>query len=279
MSGDLDGEGLERTTEGLERATGRLEGSAEGLERTTEWVSAARSVLVLTGAGISTDSGIPDYRGPQGTWTKNPEAEKLATIQHYLEDADVRRRAWKGRRNSPIWAAQPNVGHRALVELERQEKRSLLVTQNVDGLHLLAGTSPGKLVEIHGNARSAACWECGDTRPMSEILDRVEAGEEDPRCGLCGGIIKSTTIMFGQQLVGADLMRSERAARSCDLLLALGTKLSVSPVCDLVPMAQAGGARIVILNNEPTTYDFLADAVIRAQIADVLPGLVGAPTE
>ena len=252
------------------------EGEGTGaLERARAWTAEARSILVLTGAGISTDSGIPDYRGPQGTWTKNPEAEKLAPIDHYLADADERRRAWRNRRGSPIWAAQPNIGHRVLVDLERRGRLNLLVTQNVDGLHLLAGTSPEKLVEIHGSARSAACFECGDTSTMDEVLARVEAGEEDPRCRVCGGVIKSTTIMFGQQLVRADLIRAEQAARSCDLLLAVGTKLSVSPVCDLVPVAHAGGARIVILNNEPTACDFLAHAVIRAQIADALPPLVG----
>ena len=254
---------------------GREGQEAEALARASEWVAAARSILVLTGAGISTDSGIPDYRGPQGTWTKNPEAEKLATIDHYLADAEVRRRAWRNRRSSPIWAAQPNIGHRVLVDLERRGQLNLLVTQNVDGLHLLAGTAPERLVEIHGNARSAACYECGATNTMEEVLARVEAGEEDPLCHLCGGVIKSTTIMFGQQLVRADLVRAEQAARTADLLLAVGTKLSVSPVCDLVPIARSSGARIVILNNEPTAYDFLADAVIRAQIADALPPLVG----
>ena len=245
------------------------------LEAATGWIAEARSILVLTGAGISTDSGIPDYRGPQGTWTKNPEAERLATIEHYLSDPETRQRAWRSRSGSPIWAAQPNIGHRVLVELERQDRLNLLVTQNVDGLHRLAGTSAEKLVEIHGNARSAACWECGDTRTMDEVLARVEGGEADPRCEICGGIIKSTTVMFGERLDALDLVRSERAARTTDLLLAVGTKLSVSPVCDLVPIAHASGARVVIVNNEATAYDFLADAVIRAQIADVLPRLVG----
>ena len=240
------------------------------------WLDGAGSVVVLTGAGISTDSGIPDYRGPQGTWTKNPEAERMASLDHYLSDPEVRKRSWQGRRTSPIWEARPNAGHRALVHLERRGKLSALVTQNVDGLHGLAGTSPDRLIEIHGSARSAGCWSCGDVRPMTELLARVEAGEDDPLCRVCGGIVKSTTIMFGQPLVGADLARAERAARSCDLLLAVGTKLSVSPVCELVPVAGAGGARIVIVNDEPTAYDHLADAVLRGPIAEVLPALVRA---
>jgi NAD-dependent deacetylase len=246
------------------------------LEQAVTWIDRAQSILVLTGAGISTDSGIPDYRGPQGTWTRNPEAERLATLEHYLSDPEIRRRSWQGRSVSPIWSAEPNMGHRALVDLERRGKLAALVTQNVDGLHLLAGTSPDKLVEIHGSARSAACWECGDQRTMSEILARVEEGEEDPGCELCGGVLKSTTILFGQPLVAADLIRAEQAARGCDLLLAVGTKLAVSPVCDLVPIAHSVGAGIIILNNEPTAYDFLADAVLPAQIGEVLPALVGA---
>ncbi|HVA42139.1 MAG TPA: Sir2 family NAD-dependent protein deacetylase [Acidimicrobiales bacterium] len=247
-----------------------------GLEEAAGWVDQSQAVVVLTGAGISTGSGIPDYRGPQGTWTRNPGAERMATIDHYLTDAEVRRRSWEGRRGSPIWGAQPNDGHRALVHLEGRGKLSALVTQNVDGLHLLAGTAPERLIEIHGNARSASCWSCGDVRSMAEMLERVEAGEEDPRCRLCGGIIKSTTVMFGQSLVAADLMRAETAARSCDLLLAVGTKLTVSPVCELVPVARASGARVVIVNTEPTAFDHLADAVLRGDISELLPALVRA---
>lgn len=239
------------------------------------WVESARSVVVLTGAGISTDSGIPDYRGPQGTWTKNPGAEKMATLDHYLYEPEVRKRSWRGRTSSPLWAARPNIGHVALADLERRGKLSLLVTQNVDGLHLLAGTSPEHLVEIHGNARTVVCWSCGDRRPMAETLARVEAGEDDPRCLVCGGILKSATIMFGQQLVAEDVLRAERAALGADLLLAVGTTLTVGPINGMVPVAHASGARVVIVNNEPTAYDHLADAVFRAQIADILPALVG----
>ncbi|HUZ43343.1 MAG TPA: Sir2 family NAD-dependent protein deacetylase [Acidimicrobiales bacterium] len=251
-------------------------GSAAGLAEAVGWIDQAQAVVVLTGAGISTGSGIPDYRGPLGTWTRNPEAERMATIDHYLADAEVRKRSWQGRRGSPIWGAQPNDGHRALVHLEGRGKLSLLVTQNVDGLHGLAGTAPERLIEIHGSARSAGCWSCGDVQPMAEVLERVEAGEEDPRCRLCGGIIKSTTVMFGQSLVAADLMKAEAAARSCDLMLAVGTKLTVGPVCELVPVARASGARVVIVNNEPTAYDHLAHAVLRGDISDQLPALVRA---
>ena len=238
------------------------------------WIDESSRVLALTGAGISTDSGIPDFRGPQGMWIRNPEAEKMATIQHYLADPQVRRRSWQNRLTSPTWDARPNSGHYALVELERRGKLLALVTQNVDGLHLLAGSDPDKVVEIHGNARSTMCWSCGDRRPMDEAVERVRAGEEEPGCLLCGGILKSTTISFGEPLVARDLARAEQAASSCDLLLAVGTTLTVHPVAGLVPVAAAAGARIVIINAEPTAYDHLADAVLRAQISDVLPEVV-----
>lgn len=238
------------------------------------WIDAASRVVALTGAGISTDSGIPDYRGPQGTWTRNPEAEKMATLQHYLSDPEVRRRSWLNRLTAPTWDAAPNAGHEALVELERRGKLAALVTQNVDGLHLMAGSSPDRVIEIHGNARSTVCWSCGDRRSMAEALERVRAGEEEPACLVCGGILKSTTISFGESLVAADLARAEAAATSCDLMLAVGTTLTVRPVADLVPVAASSGARVVILNAEPTAYDHLADVVLRASISDVLPRLV-----
>ena len=239
-----------------------------------QWIDDSSRVVALTGAGISTDSGIPDFRGPQGTWTRNPEAEKMATIQHYLADPEVRRRSWQNRLTSPMWDGRPNAGHHALVELERRGRLAALVTQNVDGLHLLAGSDPSRVIEIHGNARATMCWSCGDRRTMEEALDRVRSGEEEPSCLVCGGILKSTTISFGEPLVAADLARAEDAAASCDLLLAVGTTLTVHPAAGLVPVAAASGARIVIVNAEPTAYDHLADAVLRARISDVLPELV-----
>lgn len=251
-----------------------MSGIAADVGTVRDWVDGSSRVLALTGAGISTDSGIPDYRGPQGTWTRNPEAEKMATIQHYLADPEVRRRSWQNRLSSPTWDAEPNAGHRALVELERRGKLLALVTQNVDGLHLLAGSDPGRLIEIHGNARATMCWSCGDRRSMAEALDRVRAGEEEPACLLCGGILKSTTISFGEPLVAADLARAEEAAASCDLMLAVGTTLTVHPVAGLVPVAAAAGARVVIINAEPTAYDHVADAVLRTGISEVLPEIV-----
>jgi NAD-dependent deacetylase len=247
-------------------------------------VAAATRVVVLTGAGISTDSGIPDFRGPNGVWTKNPEAEKVSTLQTYVADPDVRRRAWRQRLESPAWSAQPNAGHRALVELERRGALDTLVTQNIDGLHQAAGSDPALVVEIHGTMREVACLSCGARTPMPVVLERVRAGEVDPSCsgpgpdradGRCGGILKSATISFGQSLVPEDLLRADAAARACDLLLAVGSTLSVHPAAGLVPTAYQAGAVIVIVNGEPTEYDGIADVVVRAPISEVLPAIVG----
>jgi NAD-dependent deacetylase len=244
------------------------------IETVRGWIEEAERIVVLTGAGISTDSGIPDFRGPQGVWTRNPAAEKLATLQHYVADPNVRRRAWQDRLGSPAWHAQPNAGHRALVELERRGKLATLITQNVDGLHRMAGTTAERLVEIHGTMREVVCLSCGERAPMERALVRVRAGEDDPACRSCGGILKSATISFGQGLVAEDLARAQQAARLCDLLLAVGTKLSVWPIAGVVPLAKESGARVVIINAEPTEMDQLADAVLRGSISELLPQLL-----
>jgi len=238
------------------------------------WIAAARRIVVLTGAGISTDSGIPDFRGPQGVWTRNPHAEKMATLQHYVADPDVRKRSWQDRLSSPAWQAKPNAGHLALVELERRGHLDTLVTQNVDGLHLMAGTSPERLIQIHGTMREVTCLACGERAPMERALARVRAGEDDPACRSCGGILKSATISFGQSLVAADLTRAQQAAHRSDLMLAVGTKLSVWPIAGVVPTAKEAGARVVIINAEPTELDSMADAVLRGSISEILPRLV-----
>ncbi len=238
-------------------------------------IDEAQRIVVLTGAGISTDSGIPDFRGPQGLWTRNPEAEKMATIQHYVADKEVRKRSWRSRLDSPWLSAAPNDGHRALVALEKRGKLKALITQNVDGLHVKAGSSPSLVIEIHGTTRDVLCLSCGERAPMERALARVRAGEEDPPCRTCGGILKAATISFGQGLVPEDLRRAELAARTCDLMLAVGTKLSVYPIAGVVPVAKDCGARVVILNSEPTEMDGLADVILRASISEVLPRLAG----
>ena len=240
------------------------------------WIDASSRIVVLTGAGISTDSGIQDFRGPKGLWTLNPAAEKMATIQHYIADPEVRRRAWRNRLETAGQQREPNAGHRAIVDLENRGKLELLVTQNVDGLHLDAGTSRDRFVEIHGTFREVACLECDERAPMERARDRVRAGEDDPPCRSCGGILKSATISFGQGLIEKDLSRSFETAGACDLMLAVGSTLGVFPIANVVPIAQEAGARIVILNGEPTEMDAIADVVIRGSISDVLPRLVSA---
>jgi NAD-dependent deacetylase len=238
------------------------------------WLDDAEHVVVLTGAGISTDSGIPDFRGPNGVWTKDPKAEKMATLQHYLADPEVRRAAWRNRLASPAFQAEPNAGHLALVELARRGTLDALVTQNVDGLHQKAGMPAELVVEVHGTLHWVRCWECGERAPMERALTRVRAGEDDPACRSCGGILKSDTISFGQALVPEVIDRALDAAGACDLLLAVGSSLQVYPVAHAVPLAEAAGARVVIVNGEPTQYDRLADAVLRGPIGEILPLLL-----
>ena len=243
------------------------------LDTIAAWVRDASYVVALTGAGISTESGIPDFCGPQGVWTKNPDAEKTATLSYYLSDPDVRRRAWRNRIDSGMWSAEPNAGHRALVELERKGKLHVLVTQNVDGLHHAAGQSPEIVVEIHGNVREAKCMSCGWRGPMDETLERVRGGEDDPPCLDCGGVLKSATISFGENLVAEDLERSQAAAARCDLFLAIGTSLTVYPAAGLPEIAVRRGARLVVCNAQETPFDLAADAVVREQLGTVLPAL------
>ncbi len=237
------------------------------------WVDAAERIVVLTGAGISTDSGIPDFRGPQGVWTKNPTAEKQSTIQTYLADPEVRRAAWQARLGHTAWSARPNAGHRALVDLVRRGKLHALVTQNIDELHQQAGQSAERVVEVHGTMRRAMCWGCGERLPMPDVLARVRAGEVDPHCVDCGGILKSDTISFGQPLVPEVIERALRVATEADLLLAIGSTLQVYPVAGMVPAAAGAGARVVIVNNQATPMDELADAVLRGPIGTVLPAI------
>jgi NAD-dependent deacetylase len=246
---------------------------AEAIERVKSWIDASDRIVALTGAGISTDSGIPDFRGPNGVWTKNPAAEKTATLQHYVADPEIRREAWRNRLTSPAWTAEPNAGHRALAALGARGKLLALVTQNVDGLHVAAGSDPALVVEVHGTMREVSCLSCGERAPMERALERVRAGEDDPACRTCGGILKSATISFGQSLVEDDIERADSAARACDLLLAIGTTLAVYPVANMVPVAKRAGARIVIVNGERTEMDDLADVVLRGPISELLTAI------
>jgi len=238
------------------------------------WIGEAQRVVVLTGAGISTDSGIPDFRGPQGVWTKNPKAEKLSDIRYYMSDAEVRRLSWQSRLEHSAWRAQPNAGHRALAELEKRGRLLALITQNIDELHQLAGNSPDKVIEVHGTMRQVVCMSCDERAPMEKALARVRAGEADPPCRSCGGILKSATISFGQQLVPEVIDRAMQAAATADLFLSVGTSLQVYPIAGAVQIAKSAGARLVIVNAEPTPFDDLADAVFNESISEVLPKLL-----
>ena len=247
----------------------------DAVDRAASLVARATSVTVLTGAGISTDSGIPDFRGPNGVWTLNPEAEKASDIRVFVTDPEVRKANWQVMA-SGIWdEARPNIGHQALVPLEAGGRLHTLVTQNVDGLHLMAGTDPERLVEVHGTVRRSMCLSCGVQAPIEVVLERVRSGEADPGCLDCGGLLKRATVSFGQALFPGDMERAEEAARACDLLLAVGSTLGVYPVAAMVPVAVRHGAALVVINGSPTEMDHLADVVVRGSISEVLPRIVG----
>ena len=246
------------------------------VDRVRRQVADARRIVVLTGAGISTDSGIPDFRGPQGVWTKNPMAEKLSNIHYYMADPEVRKASWKARMDHTAWTAKPNAGHLALAALEKRGKLHALITQNIDELHQMAGNSLQKVIEVHGTMRKVVCMECGMTAPMQKALDRVRAGEADPPCRDCGGILKSATISFGQNLVPEVIDAALRVAAEADLFLAIGSTLQVYPVAGAVPLARTAGAKIVIVNAERTQFDDIAHAVFREPISKVLPELLQA---
>ena len=227
-------------------------------------------LVVLTGAGISTASGIPDYRGPHGLWRQHPGYEKLVTYDYYVADAQIRRRSWLFRRDSPAWRAEPNAAHLALAA----RPRTLILTQNVDGLHQKAGSPPERVLELHGNMFRAVCIRCGAWTSTEEAINRVLAGDDDPRCHECGGVLKTATVMFGEALDPAVLSRAAREAQQADVFLAVGSSLRVQPAASLVDLARQSGARVIIVNAEPTPYDAIAERVVRTPIVDAVPPLL-----
>ncbi|SDN24947.1 SIR2 family NAD-dependent protein deacylase [Streptomyces wuyuanensis] len=231
-------------------------------------------VAILSGAGISTDSGIPDYRGPNGLWRRDPEAEKLVTYEHYMSDADIRRRSWRMRLDGPVLHAEPNAAHLAIAEFERSGHALRVITQNVDGLHQMAGVSDRKVLELHGTARTVVCTGCHARSSMEDALERVRAGEADPACTSCGGILKSATVMFGQRLDPVVLGEAMGIAKACEVFVAVGSSLQVQPAASLAGIAAEHGARLIIVNAEPTPYDELADEVVREPIGSALPALL-----
>ena len=244
------------------------------LQQAKDLIDQASKITVLTGAGISTDSGIPDFRGPNGIWTKNPEAEKASNIHYYMADPEIRKRNWALRSSGELWPnVVPNEGHSALVHLEKRGLLQMLVTQNVDGLHQMAGNDPKRVVEIHGTVKEAMCLECDWRDDIEVVLQRVREGDVDPHCS-CGGLLKSATVSFGQNLFPGDIDRMVDASLSCDLLLAVGTSLQVFPVAEMLPTAVNNGAKALIVNGEPTVIDQLAEIVVKGEISKVLPEIV-----
>ena len=232
-------------------------------------------IAVLSGAGLSTDSGIPDYRGPNGLWRRDPEAEKTVTLSDYRADPEVRRKAWQLRVGAGVLDARPNAAHRALAELERGGLPLRVLTQNVDGLHQRGGVSARKVLELHGTALKVQCLRCRAVGAMADALDRVRAGDPDPACPACGGVLKPATVMFGEHLDPEVLAKARGIAVACDRLLVIGTTLRVHPAAGLVDIALAAGARVTIVNAEPTPYDDRAASVVREPIGTAVPALVG----
>ena len=246
-------------------------GSFESLQKIKTLIGQSQRIVILTGAGISTESGIPDFRGPNGLWTKNPDAEKASNINYYVSDPKIREKNWALRAEGKLWAdVEPNDGHYALVHLQERGILDTIITQNVDELHQKSGIDPNKVIEIHGTTRKVGCLSCDYREEMEVILKRVRAGESDPNCPECSGILKSATISFGQSLIHEDLQRSETAVKNCDMLIAIGTSLAVGPINQVVPLAYQIGIPILIINGQKTEYDHLSTFVINADISTTL---------
>jgi NAD-dependent deacetylase len=251
-------------------AAGRRE--AAGLEVAAGLLRAARRIVVFSGAGISTESGIPDFRSPGGLWTRY-DPRQLG-FRRYLADPDTRRLAWRLRRELFHLGAVPNPAHLACVRLAEAGRLAGVVTQNIDGLHLDAGLPAELVCEVHGTGREVVCLACGERGPMAAALARVEAGEDDPACLECGGILKAATVSFGQSIPPAVWAAAERMAAGCDAFVAVGSSLVVQPAASLPVQARHLGASLVIVNREPTPLDDLADAVLLGEAGSLLPALV-----
>jgi NAD-dependent deacetylase len=241
------------------------------LEHAAALLRASRRALALTGAGLSTESGIPDFRSPGGVW------ERFRPIEYgeFVRSAEARREHWRYKLATvPVMLrAEPNAGHCALARLEQAGRLAAVVTQNIDGLHQAAGSA--RVLELHGTNRAAVCLACERLEPIAPVLARVEAGEEEPRCTACRGLLKPATVSFGQSLPRDVLEESIRLAESCDCLLAIGSSLVVQPAASLVEIAARAGASVLILTRSATPYDALADARLDGALGTTLPALVG----
>ena len=218
---------------------------------------------------MSTESGIPDFRGPNGLWTKHPEAMKMFDLASYRADPAVRKAAWRVRHDGGILQAEPNDGHSAVAAWETDQRRLTVATQNIDGLQQRANSAT-EVLELHGTFWQSMCLSCDERRPIQDTFARLEDGETDPDCESCGGILKSATIAFGQNLDADVMADAAAAAQACDLAVAIGSTLSVQPAASLCSVAMAGGAPLVIINAEATDYDSFATLVLRGRIGETL---------
>lgn len=230
-------------------------------------------ITVLTGAGISIGAGIPDFRGPQGTWTQHPDQASLLEIDRHVNDDATRQAGWRMWRDHPAWSAAPSAAHRALVELEQADLLEALLTQNFDGLHQAAGHTREHVIELHGGMRTTSCLRCGARQATTAVLERLDR-DRDPECLECGGILKPDVVYFGERLPEDALGRAIAAAQDADVFVAIGSTLTVQPVASLTGIAAEAGAEVVIVNAEPTPYDHVAARVIREPIEVAVPELV-----
>src|SRR5215207_10911057 len=244
----------------------------ESVDAAIELLRPARRIVVFTGAGVSTDSGIPDFRSPGGIWTRYDPRQ--LSFRRYLSDPATRRLAWRLRRELHHLGARPNPAHLACVRLATAGRLAGVITQNVDGLHLDAGLPPELVCEVHGTGREVVCLGCGERGPMVEAVARVEAGEEDPACLGCGGILKAATVSFGQNIPAEVWARAEALTAAGDAFVAAGSSLVVQPAAGLPRRARRLGAKLVIVNREPTPLDGLADVVLHGEAGTLLPALV-----
>jgi NAD-dependent deacetylase len=254
--------------------------SKAALSELSDLLAAGRRVTAFTGAGVSTESGIPDFRSPGGVWTRYDPRD--FTFERYVESAEVRASSWAMRREFFARDVRPNGAHRAIARIEAAGRGHGVVTQNIDGLHQLAGSTD--VVEIHGTAREVACIGhaprhglpagCGFTAPHSWAFERLDAGDPDPSCPECGGLVKSATVSFGQVLLPGVVERATELATTADLMLAVGSSLQVWPAAELPVDAVRAGVPLVIVNDEPTPLDDLATLVVRGRAGEVLPAAV-----
>ena len=232
-----------------------------------------RRAVVFTGAGISTESGIPDFRSPGGIWSKTTPVY----FQDFVASEDARRKAWRQKMvsNRDMRMAEPNRGHRAVAELVRRQTVSCVITQNIDGLHQQSGIGEDRIVELHGNSTYATCLDCGLRHELDPILEDFSRDETLPLCRDCGGMVKTATVSFGQSMPPAAMERAEAETLGCDLFLAIGSSLVVFPAAGFPLLAKQNGARLVIINREATDMDGVADLVINAEIGPTLGDAVG----